>query len=368
MKYHIVLTTDTAKRIKKESTPGANVPRSDLMLLAEQLNASFIEQKPCLVKPLDKVYAQLAGTPENWAFARSLTSQIDPDDVVFCPGEEIGIPLVAAFSSQPKRPKMVVWFHRITGLRTRITLKLLNIAKFTDLAVVNSRPNQQFLHDYLKLADERVCFLSHSIDSSYYAPKTPATSSNKARRPIIISVGLEQRDYCLLAEATAELDVDVKVAGFSQFSSRKAQAFPKVMPQNMTNKKYPLAEFLQLYQDADVAVICLKENDGAAGMTALLEAMSCKKPVVCVRTRGLAEYLTDEEAVMTVKPGDARGLRSAILHLLNNPEEAKFRADKAYRIIQEVHDLESQVESLAKFIQTLEKPKDRTLLTNSLVG
>lgn len=352
MKYHIVLTKDTAERLKKESKPDTNVPRSDLKLLANHLDAFLIEQKSYKVKLIDKICAKLAGTAENWSFARYLTSQIDPDDAVFCPGEEIGIPFVAAFSSRKKRPKIVIWFHRITGLRTRLVLKLLKIAKFTDLAVVNTRPNEKFLHDYLKIPEDRVFFLRHSIDSNFFASSTTSSENN---RPIIVSVGLEHRDYRPLAEATADLDVDVKVAGFSQFFSRQAETFPNVMPKNMTNKKYQLPELLQLYQDADIAVICLKENNGAAGITALLEAMSCKKPVVCVRTTGLAEYLTDDKAIMTVKPGDAEGLREAILHLLNNPEEAKLRAERAYKILQERHNLESQVKTLAKFIQTLEE-------------
>ena len=352
MKYHIVLTKETAERLKKESTPGTNVPRSDLKLLANHLNASLIEQESYKVSLMDRICAKMAGTAENWSFARHLTSQIEPDDVVFCPGEEIGIPFVAAFSSRKKRPKIVVWFHRITGLRTRLVLKLLKIAKFTDLAVVNTRPNEKFLHDYLNIAKERIFFIRHSIDSNFFASRTTPSKNN---RPIIVSVGLEHRDYRPQAEATADLDVDVKVAGFSQFFSRQAQTFPKVMPQNMTNKKYQLPELLQLYQDADIAVICLKENNGAAGITALLEAMSCKKPVVCVRTTGLAEYLTDDQAIMTIKPGDVEGLRTAILYLLNNPEEAKLKAERAYKILQERHNLETQVEALAQFIQTLDE-------------
>ena len=352
MKYHIVLTKETAKRLKNESTPGIDVPRSDLKLLANRLDASLIEQKSYKVKLVDKIFGKLAGNAENWSFARHSTSQIDPDDVVFCPGEEIGIPFLTTFSSRKKRPKIVIWFHRITGLKTRIVLKLLRVAKFTDLAVTNTRPNQKFLHEYLNLPKDRVFFLRHSIDSDYFASKT---GEPKNKRPLIVSVGLEQRDYRPLAKATADLDLDVKVVGFSQFSARKAQTFPKVMPPNMTNKKYKLPELLQLYQDADIAVISLKENNGAAGMTALLEAISFKKPTICVKTTGLSEYLTDEKAIMTVKPGDAQELREAILYLLDNPEEAKLRAERAYKILQERHNLDSQVVLLEKFIRTLEE-------------
>ena len=105
--------------------------------------------------------------------------------------------------------------------------------------------------------------------------------------------------------------------------SRIAKNFPKLLPSNMTNQKYQWSELVRLYYDADLVVIPLKENQTAAGITVLLEAMACKKAIICVKTQGLADYLLDEEAIWTVHPGDIHGLRKAILYLLNNPQQAK---------------------------------------------
>ena len=351
MKYHIVLTSPTAKRIEREYVGRQTLPRSDLSLLSKYLNASFIKPPFLKVTYKDKILANLASTAENWAYARYLSSLLGANDVVFCPGEEIGVPLANICRTKEKRPKIVVWFHRITGLRSRIALKILRTSRAVDLAVVSSLPNQQFLNNYLNIPRDRILFLRHSIDSNYFAPKLRSANHIK---PIIASIGLEQRDYRLLAAATAKLDVEVKVAGFSQFQSRIAKNFPKVMPDNMTNKKYQFSELMQLYYDADLVVIPLKENVGAAGITVLLEAMSCKKPIVCVRTKGLANLL-DEKAVTTVKPGDVAGLQKAILYLLNNPEEANLKAQRAYELIWERHNLEKQVKILENFIRSLEE-------------
>ncbi len=351
MKYSIVLTASTAERIRKESSNSNSVPRSDLKLLAESLNATFIEQQPSPVEVIDRINAKLSGTQENWAFARFLAPQLSSDDVVFCPGEEIGIPLASACSRMKERPKIIVWFHRITGLRTRIALKLFNIANLVDLSVVNTFPNRDFLNSSFDLSDKEICFLWHPIDCSYYQP---GIASSDKTRPIVVSIGLEQRDYRLLAAATETLDVDVRVAGFSQFQSRIAKCFPQVMPENMTNQRYSWSELIQLYNDANVVVVSLKENDGAAGVTALLEAMACKKAIVCVRTKGISAYLPDEETVMTVEPGDAAGLQAAILYLLNNPQESKLRAERAYELVWAKHDLEKQVRVLTEFVRSVE--------------
>ena len=344
------MTSPTARRIEREYAASKTLPRSDLSLLSEYLNASFIKPPSLTITQTDKIIAKLSSTPENWAYARYLSSQLGLDDVVFCPGEEIGIPLASIYRTKKKKPKIVVWFHRITGLRSRIALKLFKIARSVDLSVVSSRPNKNFLHSYLNFDRDRILFLSHPIDSNYFAPGLASADKTK---PIIASVGLEQRDYRLLAAATEKLDVEVKVAGFSQFQSRIAKNFPPAMPDNMTNKMYQSSELMQLYHDADVIVIPLKENRGAAGITVLLEAMSCKKPIVCVRTKGLADLL-DENAITTVKPKDVSGLQKAILYLLNNPKEANLKAQLAYELIGQRHNLEKQVKKLADFIRTLE--------------
>ena len=356
MKYYIVLTNIHAERIRKERSPQSALPQSDLVLLAQSLDASFIEQYDCPIKPIDRIRAQLSGTPDNWAFARAIAEKLKPDDIVFCPGEEIGIPLASVCGAKRQRPKIVVWFHRITGLRARIALKLLNIANLVDLAVVSSRPNKMFLQNHLNLKDEQVLFWWHPINIDYFSAKIAAIEdSPKKLRPLITSVGLEKRDYNLLATATAQLDLDVKVAGFSQFQSRKAKNFPQVMPENMSNKKYSLPELLQLYNDSDVVAICLKENEGTSGVTVLLEAMACRKPIVCTRTEGLSDYLDDEQAIMIIQPGDVVGLQKAILYLLNNPQEAEYRAERAFRLAMKRCNVSSQVNVLEKFIRTLEQ-------------
>ena len=351
MNYYIVLTRINAERIRRESRKKSQTPRSDLLLLAESLNASLFKQHYYPIKLVDRIYAQFSGTPENWAFARSIAAQLKSDDIVFCPGEEIGIPLARVCGKSPENPKIVVWFHRITGLRTRVALKLFKIAKLVDLAVVSNLTNKNFLTSYLGMSERRILFLWHLIDSEYFIPKT---SSAPKPRPIIMSVGLEYRDYQLLAAATAELNVEVKIAGFSQFQSRTAN-LPKVMPKNMSNQRYSLSALLELYHQADLVVICLQENTAAAGVTVLLEAMCCKKPIICTRTTGLDEYLSDEQAIMTVEPGDLLGLQKAILDLLEHPSEAQLRAERAYQLASKRHDLDRQVEVLADFIRTLEQ-------------
>ena len=92
MKYYIVLNQILSKTIKDKISQCKSVPNTDLNLLAYRLDASFLRYRQRSVKPEDIALSKIWGEPENWAFARYLATKLKPDDVVFCPGEEIGIP------------------------------------------------------------------------------------------------------------------------------------------------------------------------------------------------------------------------------------------------------------------------------------
>jgi len=363
MKYYIILTRVHAERFKKASLATAELPKSDLNVLAEILDATFITPESYPIKLIDEICANFAGTPENWAYAREISSQLTSEDIVFCPGEEIGIPLAGVCRGQANRPKIVVWFHRITGLQAKAAMKLFDIANSVDLAVASSSSNRNFLQTYLNFAKEKILFWWYSIDVDYFASRTKAIAKNNSR-PLIVSSGLERRNYNLLAAATGKLDLEVKVAGFSQFQSRAAKNFPKVMPANMSNRRYSLPELVDLYHQADLVALCLRENDGTCGVTVLSEAMACGKAIVCTRTIGLSDYLDSQDAVLTVEPGDVEALQRAILSLLNDPVEAKLRGERAYKLVKERSDVKNRVAELAKFIKTLENaPKVSTTIS-----
>lgn len=350
MRHHIALKkVIDLKFIEKESQAGQK-PRYDIGVLGQRLGATFDMSKSHPVSIQDKLRSKIAGASETWAFAGALADRVSQDDLIFCPSEDIGIPVATLCGAKQDRPKIAVFLHNIHRPRGRIALKLFRLAERVDLFIVNSRSMLNFLRHYSNIPDSRVHFIWHPIDCNFF---TPGLSSPNKTRPIIASVGLEKRDYRLLATATEKLDVDVKAAGFSQFFSRVPQNFPKIMPANMSNRFYQLPELVQLYRDADVVTVCIEQNPAAYGVTALLEAMACGRPIVATRTEGLAEYFSDPDAMITVEPGDHLGLQKAIIHLLNNPEEAKERGQRACQLVRERHNLNKFAEDLAQSLESL---------------
>ncbi len=207
-----------------------------------------------------------------------------------------------------------------------------------------------FLANYLKLPESKIFLLLDQTDTQFFNPGRP---SHNKKRPTLVSVGLEKRDYRSLAKATFDLDVDVKISGFSNDASALKKTFPDIMPDNMSRKFYEWPDLLQLYQDADIVVVSLIDNKYAAGVQVMMEAMACRRPVIISNTQGMVDYLKQTQALKVVKVGDVDGLRQAIVKLLSNPKKAEAQAEAGYKLIQEQHTSKLYEELLIKRLISL---------------
>jgi len=344
LNYHIALGRPIDLESIARDAQAHKCPQHVMWGLSQQLGATIHQPGAHPVLSLDKMRAKIAGRPEHWALARALSSQLNGDDLIFCTGEDVGIPIATLCGAKRDSPKIAVFFHNIDRPRGRVVLKLLGLANRINLFIACARPQADFLRRYLRLPEARICVLPDQTDTNFY---TPGPASPDKPRPIIASIGLEKRDYRTLANATLDLDVDVKISGFSRDASALAQALPETMPDNMSRRFYEWPELLQLYRDADVVTVSLVDNKYAAGIQAMLEAMACQRPVVVTRTHGLVEYLTPPNIATIVNPGDPAGLRQAITSLLNNPQEAEAQAQRGHELVLKQNNSERYIETLA---------------------
>lgn len=350
MKYHICLSRAIDLERIAHDAAAEKCPRHILWGISQKLNATIHKPENYPISALDKIRAKLVGRPEHWALARHLAANLTSEDVVFCIGEDVGIPIAMMSGNKPNSPKISVFFHNIDRPRGRFILKLLGLHKHIDLFMACSSYQINFLKDYLNLPENRLWLILEQTDTDFFKPG--AISPNKTR-PIIASVGLEKRDYRILAEATKDLDIDVKISGFSKDAKVLAQAFPEVMPNNMSRRFYEWPELRQLYRDADIVVVSLVDNKYAAGVQVLLEGMACRRPVIVTETAGIKDYITKEGVATIVKPGDLEGLKRAIKYLLNNPEIAQEQAEKGYKQVTNYHNSEQYIDRFVNQLLSL---------------
>ena len=97
-----------------------------------------------------------------------------------------------------------------------------------------------------------------------------------------------------------------------------------------TDAVHPEHELPLSYQASDVCVqASIEEGLGFS----VLEAMGCGTPVVASAVGGLLETVRDGETGWSVPPRDAPALAAAIADVLDRPEEARRRADRARAMV-----------------------------------
>jgi glycosyltransferase involved in cell wall biosynthesis len=282
--------------------------------------------------------------------ARALSQQLTDKDIVFSVGEDSGYPIAVMCGTQKNQPKVAVMVHNADRLRGRLAMKLFDLANRIDLFITNTAFKADYLRQSLNLPTERVFLVDEQTDTQFFKP---GPQSPDKTRPIIGSGGLEQRDYRTLAKATQDLDVDVKVSAVSPNAQVYQDTFPEVLPANMSCNYYNWRSLRQLYRDADIVVVSLKDHSYQAGFTTLFEAMACRRPVVMTRTPGLAEKFADAGMITGVQPGDAEGMKQAICHLLEHPNLAEQQAQRGYELVQKHYNSEQYVNSLAEQLMAL---------------
>ncbi|BAZ16518.1 putative glycosyl transferase [Calothrix sp. NIES-4071] len=352
MKYHIVLSRAFDLESIAQNSQAGKSPCHVMWEASQILRAKIHQPHEQIFIPSDKIRALVIGNKQHWALARALSQQLTEDSVVFCTGEDIGIPVASLCGANSNRPKIAVFIHNINRLRGRLALKLFQVQDKIDLFITYTQKSANFLREYLNLPESKVkLFVEQPTDISFFKPGK--VSSTKTR-PIIASAGLEQRDYRTLAAATQDLlDIEVKICVASPNAKEQSRAFPEVVPNNMSCRYYDWQELVQLYRDADIVVIPLFQNNYQAGLSTMFEALACRRPVIITKSPGIITELEQAGAIQTVTQGDALELRQAITELLNNPQKADMLALKGYELILQHYNHKLYIEKFVKIMSNL---------------
>ncbi|MEB3314107.1 MAG: glycosyltransferase family 4 protein [Cyanobacteriota bacterium] len=324
-------------------------PRHTVYQLAEQLGAKIHQPYQERTEFLDKFLSKIIGEPKHWALARQLIGELDQDDVIYCSDSDIGFPLAILARLRRCPPKIVVHVMAPKRPRFQLAVKLFNLSKVIQLFTVTDQEKAGFIRRLVPGA--QVFVVPEQTDARFFTPGEGKMSKN---RPLIASAGLEQRDYITLAQATQEKNIDVKVCAFSPNASlHQRKDLPSPVPENMEIRYFDFVELRDLYRSADIVVISLLQNHYSAGLTVLMEAIACGKPVIMTENIGLTMEFVEKGFILGTQPGDANSLAAAIDHLLANPEAAQDMADKAHDYFLKHHTSEHYVNLLCRQLEAV---------------
>ena len=245
---------------------------------------------------------------------------------VYATGEDIAIPY-SIFSSLFRRTtKLVMRVEdiergRSTARRALFRLLFRRAVRRSDAILCRTTAHVDALSP-ISGSRGHVRLVAESVDGEFFSPENASGSLPEnitlRDRPLIVSAGLEHRDYPTLLDAIDGLDVDVVIGAGSPWSTDRFDPGRSEPPANVHVDRFGHCEMRDLFSRADLVVVPVRATTRACGITVVLEASAMERPVVCTGTDGLATYVEDNVSALTAPPGDAKALRGAIERALGD--------------------------------------------------
>ena len=336
-----------------EAITAGQRPRADYRVMQDTFDADIVDEQIALAATgrFGGLLRRFAGVGPllAWYCFRNRRDY----EVIVTDGEQVGLPLAILDKfarGACARHMMIV--HILSVPKKERLIRLTRIASNIDCYVVYCSWQADFIRDRLGVHQDKILPTTFMVDTAFFTPDSVAVP----RRRMICSAGLERRDYPTLIQAVDGLDVEVTVAAASPWSKQHDSTTEVVVPDNVEIKRFDLFELRELYASSSFVVMPLYDVDFQAGITTILEAMSMARPVVCTRTPGQTDTITDDVTGIYVGIGDVAELRQAIIGLLEDAERTERLGRQAREWVVAQADVVVYAERLAERVEALRAP------------
>jgi L-malate glycosyltransferase len=237
---------------------------------------------------------------------------------------------------------------------TRINLMCLFVSNyFVDRMVTNSYSIKLNVHEKEKFPLEKISVIYNGVNASKFGNlvkgKLRDNIGSKSTDPIIgmvanLDVIKRHRDlleaFCVILEDFP--NAKLVLAGQGPEGGNLGNLAQKL---GIVKKVYFLGnvgEVLSVIADFDVSVLC-SESEGLSN--AIIEYLGCGKPVVCTKTGGNPELITDGYNGFLVDVGDVAGIVERIKLLLSDNELLKELGEHAVISFKNKFNMDAMVRS-----------------------
>jgi len=364
--------------VSANAPPGAPVdpagPRKDYDVIARRLGADVLDWTAARRTLLARLLWKAIGVARTQALLAFLRRH--RYDVIVTDGEHIGIPLALLLKLARTKVPHVTIGHRLTAAKKRPFFRWLKVQSHLSAVVLHSRYQYELAREQLGFTGEQLALVPYQVDPDFWRPMAVPEER------LIVSAGLEFRDYPTLIRAVDGLDAKLIVAAASNWSKRRNTALGTHRPANVEVSSFDYHGLRALLARAAVVAVPVDDVDFQAGITTVLEAMAMGKPVVVTHSYGQTDVIEDRRSVTRgatdrprpvsllrnvaeeedvsiepngfyVPPHDPDALRRALVYLLDHPEDRARLGAAGRRAVEQLMTVDQFADRLALIVEVV---------------
>jgi glycosyltransferase involved in cell wall biosynthesis len=247
-----------------------------------------------------------------------IDAPVEHYDVIITPDPKVTRPLVVSRRLRPHTRLAITDFHMLGGIDEWVRDLCAPERRPEEggwwpsdqIMLYSAFPGYARLYTRYGVPPHQVAWQPYAVDRAHFAMERPATEGTT-----IISAGHHRRDLDTFLCAAARLGRDIHPIELF------APTAGDVPPQVRFRGTVPPDMFLPAVGNSRFMVVPLIDDpDNAAGITALVTAIVCGRPVVATATAGVRDYVSDGVNGLLVPPGDPQAIADAIEKVDRDPE------------------------------------------------
>ena len=248
-----------------------------------------------------------------------IDAPVEHYDVVITPDPKVTRPLVVSGRLRPHTRLAITDFHMLGGIDEWVRDLCASDRRAEEggwwpsaqVMLYSGFPGYGRLYTRYGVPMHQVAWQPYAVDPAHFVMERPATDGTT-----IISAGHHRRDLDTLLAAAARLGQDIHP--IELFAS---DAVSDVPSQVRFRGTVPPEVFCpEVGHSRFMVVPLLDDPHNAAGITALVTAIVCGRPIVATATPGARDYVVDGVNGLLVPPRDPQAMADAIERLDRDPE------------------------------------------------
>ena len=265
-------------------------------------------------------------------------------DVVVSVFEGAATSLSAIRGLLNSRTAIAMWDIGLTNWKIRNQVINFTLPRIDKLMVLGSNQVEYINKNYSPC--KSISVIGHYVDTTFFSLQAPI------ERGYVLSVGEDVgRDFPSLIAAAPFIEREIVIKA-SKFELD--QLVPNV---SIKRQRLNFLDFRELYRDSCVVVVPSHHTENASGVSTILEAYACGRPLVVTDNPGIGDFIIQNKTCLVVPKNDPRALAEAVNFLMNNPTEANRLVENGRAFVEKFCSVESFARRFATELSSIMQEK-----------